>query len=250
MRFNSINFYINGDALTWVKDNCIHSGNSFLATLWWSWRSRNMSCLDNNNLSLHSICFQALRLKNDLDLGFPSPPNATPIPRMVHWSRPNFPYLALNVDGSSLGNPGPSSFGGILRDHTGRFIFSYSGSIGISNNLKVELSTVHQGLKLCWNRGIKKLICWSDSLDIVSLINNTATTTHIYSSLILVIRDLITLDWDIKLLHTLREGNACADFLAKLGVANTIHLVIYDSPHHELESMLLVDAMETPFVRR
>jgi len=39
----------------------------------------------------------------------------------------------LNVDGSSLGNPGASGFGGVLRNSDGSWIGSLSGSVGFSN---------------------------------------------------------------------------------------------------------------------
>jgi hypothetical protein len=39
-------------------------------------------------------------------------------------------------------------------------------------------------------------------------------------SVIYNIKELLTRDWRIRLMHTLREGNACADYLAKMGAHN------------------------------
>ena len=39
---------------------------------------------------------------------------------LVHWSPPLQPFRELNTDESSLGNPGTSSFGGVIRDNLGQ----------------------------------------------------------------------------------------------------------------------------------
>lgn len=54
----------------------------------------------------------------------------------------------LNVDGSSLGNPGASGFGGVLRNSDGSWIGSFSGSVGFSNDLHVELLALYNGLSM------------------------------------------------------------------------------------------------------
>ncbi|KAG7945159.1 hypothetical protein I3843_15G138800 [Carya illinoinensis] len=50
--------------------------------------------------------------------------------QLLSWARPPKGRLKLNLDGSSLGNPGPSGGGGILRDGNGKLIFAYSMSFG------------------------------------------------------------------------------------------------------------------------
>jgi len=47
--------------------------------------------------------------------------------------------------------------------------------------------------------------------------------------------------------HTLKEGNQSADFMAKLGAASDIDIVIHSSPPSDLMELLRTDAMGTYF---
>jgi hypothetical protein len=66
----------------------------------------------------------------------------------------------LNVDGSSLGNPGASGFGGVLKNSDGSWIGSFSGSVGFSNVLPVELLALYDGLRMAWDKGLRTLVCY------------------------------------------------------------------------------------------
>ncbi|MCI73570.1 ribonuclease H, partial [Trifolium medium] len=54
--------------------------------------------------------------------------------------------------------------------------------------------------------------------------------------------------WNVSIDHTLREGNTCADFLAKLGASSKSSLVILDVPPTELSSLLSADVGAMMFV--
>ncbi|PNX76961.1 ribonuclease H, partial [Trifolium pratense] len=55
--------------------------------------------------------------------------------------------MILNVDGSSIGNPGVFGFGGLIRN-----------------------SNVYHGLALAWELDIKELWCYSDSKTVIKLL--------------------------------------------------------------------------------
>jgi hypothetical protein len=50
-------------------------------------------------------------------------------------------------------------------------------------------------------------------------------------------------------MHTLREGNACADYLAKIGVCNLKAYSPIDVPPDGMKLLLLADASGTLFFR-
>lgn len=52
------------------------------------------------------------------------------------------------------------------------------------------------------------------------------------------------------LLHSLREGNKCPDFMAKLGVSNDVKLSIHSSPPEDLLPLLRTDELGVCFLRR
>ncbi|MCI46434.1 ribonuclease H protein, partial [Trifolium medium] len=87
----------------------------------------------------------------------------------------------------------------------------------MQNILFAEIMTIWYGLELCWERGFRKVLCCSDSLLSVNLIKEGVTAHHRLANEICCIRKLLANDWEVILTHTLREGNACADVLAKLG---------------------------------
>ncbi|KAF7820665.1 ribonuclease H [Senna tora] len=135
---------------------------------------------------------------------------------LVKWKAPAPAIFKINVDGSSRGNPGKSGVGGLIRDSNGTMMAGFSVSIGFSDILYAELFAIKYGLELAWKKGCKKVIRESDSRDALQSVE-WATDVHLYRSLIKKIRELLGREWEVKLVHTLREGNQWADYLAKMG---------------------------------
>ncbi|CAJ2652542.1 unnamed protein product [Trifolium pratense] len=128
--------------------------------------------------------------------------------------------MILNVDGSSLGNPGISGFGGLIRNRDGVWVHGFVGNIGFSNILHAELLAIYYGLVLAWDFGFTELWCYSNSKSAIKLISETVNTWHRYAAIIHNIKELLARDWRIHIVHTYREGNACADYLAKFGASH------------------------------
>ncbi|CAJ2636522.1 unnamed protein product [Trifolium pratense] len=105
------------------------------------------------------------------------------------------------------------------------------------------------GLKLCWERGFRKVLCCSDSLLSVNLIKEGVTAHHRLANEICCFRKLLANDWEVILTHTLREGNACADVLAKLGANSDSPLVNVPTPPRDLVKPLWDDAWGVEFIR-
>jgi hypothetical protein len=54
---------------------------------------------------------------------------------------------------------------------------------------------------------------------------------------------------NVSLHHTLREGNQCADFFAKLGASSDADFLTHASPPEGVRDLLRNDAMGTFFLR-
>ncbi|MCI50277.1 glucan 13-beta-glucosidase, partial [Trifolium medium] len=52
-----------------------------------------------------------------------------------------------------------------------------------------------------------------------------------------------------SLYHTLREGNQCADFFAKLGATSDVDFLTHASPPEDIRDLLRNDALGTLFRR-
>ncbi|KAK2458793.1 hypothetical protein QL285_005909 [Trifolium repens] len=82
--------------------------------------------------------------------------------------------MILNVDGSSIGNPGVSGFGGLIRNSNGAWVHGFSGNIGFSNILHAELLALYHGLLLASELDIRDLQCYSDSKTVIILTTDPA----------------------------------------------------------------------------
>ncbi|KAJ1383082.1 Ribonuclease H domain [Sesbania bispinosa] len=104
--------------------------------------------------------------------------------RMVGWQRPQAGAVALNVDGSALGNPGLAGFGGLLRDGSGNWLKGFYGGIGVSEILHAELLAIKHGLELAWSEGYRNVIVWSDSQLALDLIDKEVNPCYRYAGII------------------------------------------------------------------
>jgi ribonuclease HI len=176
--------------------------------------------------------------------------NISPATRMVRWNAQGGNNMILNVDGrSTIGNPGISGFGGLIRNSDGAWVHDFAGNIGFSNILHAELLAVYHGLTLAWELDIKDLWCYSDSKIVIKLLSDHVNDWHCYAAIIYNIKDLLARDWRVRVMHTLREGNACADYLAKIGARNLEAYSPIVVPPDGMNLLLLADASGTLFFR-
>lgn len=65
--------------------------------------------------------------------------------RLVKWHSNGDCNVVLNVEGSCIGNLGPSGMGGLLRSSDGVWLDRFAGFFGITNNLPAELLALLHG---------------------------------------------------------------------------------------------------------
>jgi ribonuclease HI len=106
-----------------------------------------------------------------------------------------------------------------------------------------ELWGVIDGLRLARDRGITKLKVQVDSRVVVQTLNSSNTGSVVGWRLIREIRQLLALDWEIRICHIYREANACADALANMGCDQGLGLRVYEQCPASLSSLLLMDVM-------
>ena len=75
------------------------------------------------------------------------------VPVSILWKWPSPGTVKLNVDGSFLGNPGPSGGGGVVRSPSDDVLFGFAMSFGIKTNMEAEALALLDGIKLCIERG-------------------------------------------------------------------------------------------------
>ncbi|KAJ1418541.1 Ribonuclease H domain [Sesbania bispinosa] len=158
------------------------------------------------------------------------------------WNPPPQDYFKLNVDGSCLPSLGRLGAGGVLRDSIGNWIWGFSCSCGQGSSLLVELCALKLGLFIAWDKGCRKLLVDSDSLEAPHIINRgTPSVGTQFGDVILEIVELLHHSWDIKVFHVLREANVIADFLVKLE-ESVVGLLVLEHPPLESVELSVTDS--------
>lgn len=85
------------------------------------------------------------------------------------------------------------------------------------------------------------MICESDSQSAIQFIKDGVDRFHPHFPLIDHIRDLLAYPWTVILRHTLREGNMCADWLAKQGATSSSNLTVWSACPSGLATLMLAD---------
>ena len=64
----------------------------------------------------------------------------TKVPCTIFWTKPINGYVKLNMDGSSLGNPGFSGGSGVIRDMVDNVLFGFAVFMGLQYFLGIRAS--------------------------------------------------------------------------------------------------------------
>ncbi|PNX71251.1 ribonuclease H, partial [Trifolium pratense] len=238
------------ELFNWCRQVCLSHGIISIIIMWVIWKARNDFIFNNKRTTVQESITQIQSLLSACTAAFGTHVLASPhtgTARLVAWSRPREGTVCLNVDGSLLGSS--AGFGGLIRDTNGRFLKGFYGTASEASVLFAEILAVLNGLDLCWVNGFRNIVCFSDSLQAVTLIKEGVSPHHRFANEIQSIRQLISKDWSVVIEHTLREGNACADCLAKMGASSNLSLVILNTPPTGLYLSLLADAQGVAFAR-
>ncbi|KAL4348919.1 hypothetical protein GQ457_17G006350 [Hibiscus cannabinus] len=136
---------------------------------------------------------------------------------------------------------------GVVRDHFGAFLFSYSKSIGTTTVLQAELWGILEGLRIARDRGCVRIQVQSDSAAAINLLSPPYMLSSF--SLVRSIAIFCVGVCDIVFSTIPREANMVADFMSKLDSSSSI--AIYDSvsPTSGLRDLLYCDSFGPPYVR-
>ena len=105
------------------------------------------------------------------------------VPTPIKWSPP-LGWFKLNIDGSSLGNPGLARGGGVIRNHLREWVGGYSRAIGFTTSIQAELRALKDSLLLVIDLKILNHEIEMDSLVTVELINFITTPNAFLSTIV------------------------------------------------------------------
>ncbi|XP_017979659.1 PREDICTED: uncharacterized protein LOC108662698 [Theobroma cacao] len=89
----------------------------------------------------------------------------------ANWSTPPPETLKLNTDGAAKGKPGPAGIGGVIRDHHGFILGTFSENIGIENSNFAEFYAIREGTSFFFSSpraATHSLVVESDSANAIN----------------------------------------------------------------------------------
>jgi hypothetical protein len=103
---------------------------------------------------------------------------------MVNWTSPQDGCVKLNIDGS-CGASGDIGSGGLLCDNKVNWIAGFSSNEWQGDALFAELFGVYHGLMLVINNSIQRVICETNSLEVLCLVQDPDHShMHVYPYLL------------------------------------------------------------------
>ena len=88
-------------------------------------------------------------------------------------------FIIVNLDGSSLENPGAAGYGGLLGHANGDWSMGFSGHVTRADNLCVKLLALRRDLIMAWSLGFHVVVYEVDCSEVVRLVLNTPPMFHV-----------------------------------------------------------------------
>jgi len=244
--FNDANFFAYMEVSHWLKEGS-SSPQSFIftTTVYWVWHHQNLMCLNNENLPLSRLSCNIHRMVDSFSHCFTINSHVVQVERLIRWNNDNYSCTILDVDSSCLSIPIRAGFGGIIRNSTGYYLSCFSCYINeYFDILYVELRAIYEGLILAKCFNIIELVCYTDFLHCINLLKGPTMRYHVYVVLIQDVKDLIR-QCNVTVCYTLRKGNQCVNFMAKLGAGSDTKLFYHDSHLVDILYLLGMSAVGT-----
>ncbi|CAN1308355.1 Putative ribonuclease H protein At1g65750 [Linum perenne] len=109
--------------------------------------------------------------------------------------------------------------------------------------MRAEIRGIVEGMKLAWNKGIRKLRIQSDSKAAVEMLVNRRNPVGQHSNLVEQFFELSSRPWEVSIHHIYREANYAANYLANFGHSFGFVVHVLDAPDSSLLYWLNFDAV-------
>lgn len=168
-------------------------------------------------------------------------PNTTEI--WISWKKPPGGFLKVNVDGACDPRSVIIGAGGIVRDHDGKWMVGFIHNIGKGHPLLAEAWAILTGIQIAADKGYSSVIIESDCLELVQLFErplNLPMGLGLHN----IVRESKTLPTSLptsKVVHCHREGNSCADHLAKMALTSRLGVHMLQVPPATPQGLLVND---------
>lgn len=215
----------------------------FPYAIWMIWKQRNHVCFSNKrpNPNLDKV---VTKLAIEFLLCGSKPNrNIHMVVKQVRWEKPDPDWFKFNTDGASSGSLGTAAGGGLTRDARGNWVMGFSRKIGRTDSFVAEIWALWDGLQLCCQLNVCAVMIELDAKSLVDVLNNSSYCNSMISPLLDDCKLLIDQFPQVRVKHTFREANKCADRLAKLGLVQSLEFSVHSYPPVELIPLIEADSL-------
>ncbi|CAN1824281.1 Putative ribonuclease H protein At1g65750 [Linum perenne] len=183
---------------------------------WFLWKERNARAFSGSTVSARSVAVGVSKWTD-----------------VVSEAQQRDGWFTINTDGAVENRSGNAAAGGLIRNEHGHCIAAFSMNIGKCSITRAELRGAIKGLNCAWEIGLRKVELQVDSTAVIQLFREEDVPTHQHSMEVMDFQEMLRRDWEIKVRHVYREGNRAADFLAGMGLNNTMgyHSILPSDPN-------------------
>ncbi|KAF5191552.1 hypothetical protein FRX31_018863 [Thalictrum thalictroides] len=136
-----------------------------------------------------------------------------PTVKLCRWYPPRPPFVKLNTDGASRGNPGTAGLGAVIRDYEGNVLSAVCQGLHPMTNFLAECWAIVVGLEWAASQGHSHIWMESDSTAAVQAFGNEKVPWSMEARWVNAIAEL----HHVVISSTWREVNFSADLLANRG---------------------------------
>jgi ribonuclease HI len=161
---------------------------------------------------------------------------------MIHWQPPSEGWVKLNTDGAYK-EGSVAGCGGVVRDSNGVWKGGFAKNLGVCSAYVAELWGVLEGLRYAKALGFNRVELNVDSSIVNQVLSKAGYGRPLGMALVMRIRSLLEMEWEVVINHSYREANKCADVLANIGCTIDTQMVYYDSCPRECFDVMSADVM-------
>lgn len=131
----------------------------------------------------------------------------------------------------------------MIKDNRGNWVMGFSRKIGRADSFVAEIWALQDGLQLCHQLNFGVVVIELDAKSLVDVLNNSSYCNTVISPLLDDCKLLIDQFPQVRVKHTFREANKCANRLAKLGLAQSLDFYVHSFPPVELIPLIEADSL-------
>ncbi|CAN1725502.1 Putative ribonuclease H protein At1g65750, partial [Linum perenne] len=219
----------------------------FGVTTWVLWKRRNRLIFHSENTTVSEVCHQVkfwVHLYSSSWNALQASREAPSIARqaqLIGWRPVGEGWFSLNSNGYLYTNSNRAAAGGVIRDEDGRFTTAFAANLGTCSIMRAELRGIVVGMKLAWDKRIRKLRIQIDSKAAADMLLEPGSRNNKHANLLHQFSELISREWSISIHHIYREANFAADYLANLGQSLPLGVHVLDVPNSVLADWFRFD---------